>query len=1188
VVCSSCSAENKQGAKFCRECGTPLVSRCPECGEPCEAGQRFCDECGASLADVADRPAVARPAPAATPPAQSLPGPGAEPELRFVSVLFVDLVGFTALSEGREAEDVRELLDRYFGEARTIVERYGGAIEKFIGDAVMAVWGAPLAREDDAERAVRAALEIVDAVAVFGAEVGDPGLRARAGVVTGQAAAVESVHEGLVVGDRVNTASRVQSAATPGSVLVDEVTRQVSSAAIAFEDAGEHSVKGKAEPLRLWRAVRVVAGIGGSEREEGSEAPFLGRDGELRLVKDQFHQTVARRSARLVVVSGEPGVGKTRLRREFSNYTDGLADPYLWHLGRCLAHGDGIAFWALSEMVRQRFGIPQDAPSTVIAEKLDAGLAEWIPDPEDRAFIAPRLGALLGVAEPGLGRAELFAGWRLFFERLASVEPVILVFEDMQWADQGLLEFIDQLLDWSTSAPIFVLVLARPELAAGREGWPAGRRGATSVHLEPLADDAVRMLLSGLVDGLPEGAADRIVQQAQGIPLYAIETVRALADRGVLAERDGRLEAVGEVGELEVPASLNALLASRLDALTQTERGLVKAMAAFGGAFARASAAALTDIPEDNLDSTLASLVRKQVLVIRADPLSPDRGQYAFAQAMFRSVVYETLPRKERKQRHLAAAAHLAAVFADDGEEVAEMIASHHLAAYQAAASDPDAAELRQRAAAALQRAARRAVTVGAPDAARRGYLTASELVQDESERTLLLEQAGEMTVQAGRAEEGIALLERAAAAHAAAGRDRERALTAYPIAEALRQLGRTREAAERITAALELLGPDGDQEDLARLNAILGRMLVSSGEYERAAQAFETALRIAQALELPDVLSEALNNKGNLYQWIGRPQEARGLLGLAVEVAGEHGLRDHLARAQGNAANQSMLWDLPGAREQTETAIALHRRRGDRYRESITVGNLLNLHLLAGRWNELEQIAATLLEPEPDRPGHEHIDCQVLLLAAARGRSDPRLIDRLAGWRDSDDTEISASFATAAAVLHLAEHQPAATLEAGLPMLTTAIEALGPATDAVRDAWSHVLEAALQLGRHDDARRILALLDSRPPGLIPPYLRAQLARGRALVNAAENNNDTVNDDLHVAIETFEKLGYPYWLAVTHTDLAAWLIDQGRGEEATPLLEHAIDTLTGLRATPALDRAEQLAAAPARTRDPVA
>ena len=413
---------------------------------------------------------------------------------------------------------MRELLGRYFDSARTIVDRYGGVVEKFIGDAVMAVWGAPVAREDDAERAVRAALEIVDAVAVFGDEVGAAGLKARAGVVTGQVAALDSPSEGLVVGDRVNTASRVQSAADPGSVFVDEVTRQVTSASITYEDAGEHTVKGKLEPLRLWRALRVVAGVGGSQREQGLDAPFVGRDGDLRLVKELFHGALERQSARLVAVSGEAGIGKTRLRREFFNYIDGLADTILWHSGRCLSYGKGVAYWALAEMVRQRMSINEEASEEDASAKLALALDRWIPDAAEREFLAPRLGALLGVAEPGLGRDELFAGWRLFFERLATHEPVALVFEDLQWADEGLLEFIESVLDWSASSPIFVLTLARPELAAGREGWPAGRRGATTLVLEPLGDASMRELLGSLVDGLPEDAAARIVARAEGVP----------------------------------------------------------------------------------------------------------------------------------------------------------------------------------------------------------------------------------------------------------------------------------------------------------------------------------------------------------------------------------------------------------------------------------------------------------------------------------------------------------------------------------------------------------------------------------------------------------------------------------------------------------------------------------------------
>ena len=494
----------------------------------------------------------------------------------------------------------------------------------------------------------------------------------------------------------------------------------------------------------------------------------------------------------------------------------------------------------------------------------------------------------------------------------------------------------------------------------------------------------------------------------------------------------------------------------------------------------------------------------------------------------------------------------------------------------------------RRRAAAALRRAARRAATVGAPDAAERGYLTASELVQDEPERTALIEQAGRMAGLAGRAEEAIDLLDRAVAAHAAAGRDRERAMTADPVSQAMRQLGRVREAAERVAAALELLGPEGDQEDLARLNAILGRMLLFAGEHQRADPAIETALRMAQALELPDVLSEALTNKGILCLWSGRPHEGRGLFALAIEVADERGLWDHLARAQTNAGSLSLSWDLPDAREQIETALALGRRRGDRHAESTNAGNMMSTHLLTGRWDQLEQLADEFLAPDPRRPGHEYAHSLLVMLRAAQGMPDQALLDRLTAWAESDDTEVRASYWAATAVTRLAEARPAATLEIGLPMLATAIDTLSPATDAVRDSWPQILDAALTLGRHDDAHRVLELLASRPPGHIPPYLRAQLARGRALLNAAENNHDTVNDDLRVAIDSFEKLGYPYWLAVTQTDLAAWLIDQGRGEEAPPLLEHAIDTLTALRAAPALERAEQLAAGVARTRDAVA
>ncbi|MBV9605141.1 MAG: AAA family ATPase, partial [Solirubrobacterales bacterium] len=504
TVCPRCGTGNAPGAKFCVECGSSLATSCPECGHVTAPGQNFCADCGAALSPRSASTAQVAPGDPSS-PGDARAGPPPAPvlrrrdtaELRTVSVLFVDIVGYTALSERLDPEDVRDLLGHYFDAARRIVDRYGGTIEKFIGDAVMAVWGTPVAREDDVERAVRAALEIVDAVAALRHEVDAPTLEARAGVVTGQAALLVKPEEGVVVGDRVNTAARVQAAAEPGTVLVDDITRQVTATAIAYEDAGRHELKGKAEPVHLWRAVEVVASGRLGDRE-GLNARFVGRDADLRLAKEMFHAGMSRRSVRLVAVSGPAGVGKSRLRGEFLEYLTALPEGVLWHPGRCLPYGDGIAYWALAEMVRYRLGLPEDAPSEEAEAKLAAGVERWVEDPAERTFISLRLGVLLGVADAGPSREELFAGWRLFFERLSEHAPVVMAFEDVHWADDGLLDFVEYLLDWSAQQRIFIVTFARPELSERRSGWLAGHPGATAMHLDPLGEKAMEDLLDSV------------------------------------------------------------------------------------------------------------------------------------------------------------------------------------------------------------------------------------------------------------------------------------------------------------------------------------------------------------------------------------------------------------------------------------------------------------------------------------------------------------------------------------------------------------------------------------------------------------------------------------------------------------------------------------------------------------------
>ena len=451
-------------------------------------------------------------------------------ERRLVSVLFADLVGFTAASEGRDAEDTRDLLSRYFETCQRVITLYGGTVEKFIGDAVMAVWGAPVANEDDAERAVRTALDLVDAVTEL-----DAGLSARAGVLTGEAAVtIGAVGQGMVAGDLVNTASRIQSIAEPGAVLVGETTKRASEAAVAYASAGEHELKGKSEPVTLYQALRVTAARRGAQKSATLEPPFVGRNRELRLIKELFHASGEERKAQLASLIGIAGIGKSRLAWEFEKYVDGLAETYWWHRGRCLAYGEGVAYWALAEMVRMRAGILEEEPPESALEKLRASIEEHIGDADERAWLEPRLAHLLALAErTAPDREDLFSAWRLFFERLAEAGPVVLVFEDLQWADAGLLDFIDYLLEWSRGHPIFVLALARPELLERRPGFGSGGRNSTTLSVEPLSEQAMDELLEGLVPGSPRTCERPILARAEGVPLYAVETVRMLLDRRI-------------------------------------------------------------------------------------------------------------------------------------------------------------------------------------------------------------------------------------------------------------------------------------------------------------------------------------------------------------------------------------------------------------------------------------------------------------------------------------------------------------------------------------------------------------------------------------------------------------------------------------------------------------------------------
>jgi class 3 adenylate cyclase/tetratricopeptide (TPR) repeat protein len=1156
-VCANCGVENPLGQRFCGSCGNALAAVCASCGGTNPAGQRFCGECGAPLTVAAPAPVPVAEAPVS--------------ERRLVSLLFADLVGFTTLSESRDPEAVRELLSRYFDTCRRLVELYGGTVEKFIGDAVMAVWGTPVATEDDAERAVRAALDLVAAVSALGDEVGAPELRARAGVLTGEAAVnLAAVGEGMVAGDLVNTASRIQSVADPGTVLVGEATRRATEQAIVYEPAGEHELKGKAEPVPVWRALRVVSGVRGQLKSEGLEAPFVGRDRELRQIKDLFHVAADEQRAQLVSVTGIAGIGKSRLAWEFYKYIDGLADTTYWHRGRCLAYGEGVTYWALADMVRMRCLIAEDDDQQTALAKLHATLEEHVLDADERRFIEPRLAQLLAIGEQeARDRQDLFAAWRLFFERLADTYPTVLAFEDMQWADASLLDFVEYLLEWSRNHPIFVVTLARPELLERRSTWGAGHRNFTSIYLEPLSESAMEQLLAGLVPGLPSSLRDQILARAEGVPLYAVETVRMLLDRGLLVEDGSSYRVAGEIESLEVPETLHALVAARLDGLSPDERRLLQDASVLGKTFAPDALAALAGLERARLDELLTMLVRREVLGLQSDPRSPEQGQYGFLQDLLRHVAYETLPKRERREKHLAAADLLSSALAED--EIGEVVAAHLVDAYRL---DPDAADagaLRARACAALLRAGERAASVGASVEGLRYFEQAAELSGEPADEAPALFRAGEMALAAGEPERAASLLDRSGAFYEATGDTHAAARAASLQARAEQRLGRLDDAITRMEGAYAVIGEDTPDADLAFLLSRLASAHTFAGNIERATEFNERALDLAEALKRPDIVEHAAVTRAFI---IGtrRPMEARALYQLALDSAIE---RQDDESASVSCANLS---DLAFQRDQyadsvayLERALELARKVGDRTREWFALAEMTYALTMLGRWDE----ALARLEELP----RDRIGADTSLLSPAngplelyihRGQLDEAraLLASYAAFAENDDLQARGTYEVALSAVRLAEGNPREAL-AVTETEVRSREFLGIAAQQVKLALLHAIEAAVALGERSRAEELLALVEDQPIGLRPPFLDAQAHRLRARLAGDDPSADRL---FATAAGRLRELELPFYLAVVRVEHGEWLIAQGRRGDADGFLAEAEEIFARLGATPWLER----------------
>ncbi|HXQ95595.1 MAG TPA: adenylate/guanylate cyclase domain-containing protein [Candidatus Acidoferrales bacterium] len=1087
---------------------------------------------------------------------------GAEPgaERRVVSVLFADLVGFTPFAEERDAEEVRETLTRYFDLASDVIGQYGGTVEKFIGDAVMAVWGAPVAREDDAERAVRAALDLVDAVRTLG-----PSIQARAGVLTGEAAVtIGATNQGMVAGDIVNTASRLQSAAAPGTVLVGEATERAASGAIVFEVAGDHALKGKTVPVPAWRALRVVAQRGGRNRSETLEAPFVGRDEELRQLKELFQTTNRERRPRLVSVIGPAGIGKTRLAWEFLKYLDGLLDRVWWHAGRSPAYGDGITFWALGEMVRGRAGLAEADDEATTRARIAETVRAHVPDTAEPEWIESALLALLGV-DVQIGPDQLFAAWRTFFEGLAASSPVVMVFEDLHHADQGLLDFIDHLMEWSRGVPITVITLARPELLDRRPDWGAGKRSFASIYLEPLPPLEMGRLLAGLVPGLPQKAVASIVARADGVPLYAVETVRMLLAQGRLVLEGEAYRPIGTLDDVAVPETLAALIAARLDVLDPLDRALVEDAAVLGQSFSIQGLAAISGQTEDGLEARLRGLARRELFVLDVDPRSPERGHYAFVQALIREVAYNTLSRKDRKVRHLAAARYFENLGTD---ELAAGLAGHYLAA-QRLASDPVEAEaLAAQARVALKGAAERAAALGSHEQAVAFLEQALETTTDPADRAELHERA---LTAAGEGLIPEVIMRHAEEAVVERRRAGDRPAIARAVAKHARAISGTLGDPERALAyLLDAWAEFSDLEQTpagVELMSTLAAANRGRNDAEGSMAWVDRFMPIAERLGLLEATTSGMVGRGTSLIVLGQPRQGIVLLRGAHELAASNDMRaiERNARVLMTFFEQ---WGEPAvglalARE----GLEIGRRVGSRSYGFQMVGNGSICALRVGEWDWTAALLEDWLAIEGTSSQRAELYVDRAILRSMRGddptadREEATRLRREGGITDPQ-WESYELWAEAWAAFAAGDGGEVRRLGERAIELTSYFAPL---------VYPLLIRTALWAGDRSAAAAALSSLETS--GYFGPALTADRVVARAGIDALEGRGPDALAGYRDALRAYHQLALAFDEAAAAVDMAVLLPSSERdAPDVEVAMGAARETLERLDARPFLDR----------------
>ena len=1134
---------------------------CPSCGQENPDGFRLCGMCGASLAAEA--------------------APGGE-ERKVVTILFCDLVGFTAQSDNADPEEVRATLRPYHARARQEIERLGGTVEKFVGDAVMAVFGAPVAHEDDAERSVRSALRIIQAIPQLNESHAGLDLAVRIGINSGEAVvslgALPEKGESIVAGDVVNVAARLQQAAPIGGVVVGEMTYRATKHIIEYERLEPVSVKGKAGLVGIWRA--QTARGRPSQDLEAPVAPFIGRTHELALLRETYARTASESFVQLVTVTGEPGVGKTRLISELRTFLDELPDLVIWRQGRCLPYGEGITFWALGEIVKAQAGIMESDSPEQAAAKLDASLEGLVAESSDRDWVKTRLAPLVGARAPepagSVERSEYFTAWRRFLEGLASLHPVVLLFEDLHWADQPMLEFVENLVDWATGVPLLVVCSTRPELYERSPGWGGGKRNSTTISLGPLSIEETSRLISAMLSQavLPAETQAALLERAGGNPLYAEEFVRMLTDRGIL-QRRGRTVHIADGVDIPVPETVQALIAARLDSLPPERKALLHNAAVVGKVFWAGVVAFMGGTDPGAAEEGLHELARKELVRPARTSSVKEQSEYSFWHALVRDVAYGMIPRAARAAKHRAAAEWTERIAGERVSDVAELLAHHHVRALELARASGarDTAELEQTARRFLVLAGDRAMRLDVGKA-ESYYRQALELLPPgHADRAAALAKAAESAWLSGRFAEAERDYEEAIGALRAQGNPLAAADAMVSLALVHGFRGKTAQSRKLMQEIVEMLEREPPGPELAHAYSQIGRDQWLSGHTKEALEWSSKALSLAEQLGIREVAVMSRQVRGGARCEFG---DVGGLEDLrqALQMSLEYGLGHETVRGHINLGD--WIWWTEGPAKGLEVmrdGIDFGERRGITGPVMWTKGETLWMLFDLGEWDDLLRVADQLIAWDR-RHGGSYFGVMALSyraqVLALRGQVDEakQLEDEfLPRAREIGDSQILFPALSIGAQIDLALGDSAAALEL--------VQEFDHTTRSRPDYRALVLHLAARVcagaGAVELGRRMLTVA------------RAVAARHRCCLLAAEAIVTEAEGRLEQALEQYEKAGerwkeFGHILELGQAQLGAGrcLCVLKRPVQATEHLRDARKVFIGLHAEPLVAEADSL------------